>query len=235
MKLGIMQPYFFPYMGYFDLINYSEKWIVFDDVQYIRHGWINRNRILHPTVGWSYIIVPVRHSRDTRIRDVTIVNDGKWEKRILGQLQHYKRSAPHYNQVIGLIEECFAFDSKLISQFNTFLLGRVCAFIGINFEYSYFSEMNLELGTIEGPGDWALKISQALAATEYINPPGGYAIFNKDKFTANNITLTIRNLPTFRYHCPEYEFIPNLSIIDVLMWNEPEAIKAFLDGYQETG
>ena len=125
MKLGIMQPYFFPYLGYFDLINYSEKWVVFDDVQYIRHGWINRNRILHPTNGWSYIIVPVKYSRNTRIREVTIIEDGKWKKRIRGQLQIYKKKAPYYRAVISLVEECFEFNSDSISRFNTFALGKV--------------------------------------------------------------------------------------------------------------
>ncbi|SRR5258706_6686910 len=235
MRLGIMQPYFFPYLGYFDLINYSERWIVFDDAQYIRHGWINRNRILHPTDGWSYIIVPVKYSRNTHIRDVTIIEDGKWRKRILGQLQNYKKKAPYYHKVIGLIEECFDFDCDSISKLNIFALERVCSYLGINFDYSFFSEMRLELGTIEGPGDWALRISQALEAEEYVNPPRGEGLFDKEKFATNRIKLTIRDLPPLAYECPRYEFVPNLSIIDVLMWNSPEVVKNYLDIQRDEG
>ena len=89
MVLGIMQPYFFPYLGYFDLINRCDKWIVFDTPQYIRHGWINRNRILHPQQGWQYIIVPVKkHKRDTPINQIEIVPPALWSPRILGQLMH---------------------------------------------------------------------------------------------------------------------------------------------------
>ena len=235
MKLGIMQPYFFPYLGYFDLINYSEKWIVFDGTQYIRHGWVNRNRILHPAEGWSYISVPVKYSRDTKIRDVTIIKDGKWKKRILGQLQNYKKRAPHFQQVLGLVEECLDFDSDLISKFNTFALEKICAYIGIRFHYSFFSEIKLELGPIAGPGDWALRISEAVGADEYVNPPGGQALFDTEKFTASRIKLTIRNLPTLVYKCPGYEFIPDLSIVDVLMWNAPEVVKNHLDEHLNKG
>lgn len=159
MILGIMQPYFFPYLGYFDLINYSERWIVFDTVQYIRHGWINRNRILHPAEGWSYIIVPVKFSRETAINEVHIAEDGKWKKRIIGQLQHYKKQAPHYRAVINLLEACFAFNGTLLSEFNTLSLQKICTYLGIPFNYSVFSSMNLDLDPVEEPGDWALRIS----------------------------------------------------------------------------
>jgi len=229
MKLGIMQPYFFPYLGYFDLINYSERWIVFDTVQYIRHGWINRNRILHPAKGWSYIIVPVKFSRETTINEVQIAEDGKWQKRIMGQLQHYKRRAPYYQAVIDLLEACFAFKGTLLSEFNTFSLQNICSYLGIPFNYSVFSVMKLGLDSVEGPGDWALRISQSLNAHEYVNPPGGEQLFDRQKFAANQIKLTIRNLPTLQYDCPGYQFEPNLSILDVLMWNEREEVKRYLD------
>ena len=235
MKLGIMQPYFFPYLGYFDLINYTDKWIVFDEVQYIRHGWINRNRILHPSGDWLYIIVPVRHTREMPIREVTIAEDGKWKKRILGQLQHYKRQAPYYDEVMDLMEDCFALEEHRISHFNVFALRKVCAYLGIRFDFAMFSQMNLHLENIEGPGDWALRISQAMGAGEYANPPGGQALFNKERFSASNIKLTIRNLPPLIYDCPGYKFIPNLSIIDVLMWNAAETIMNHLDQHRKKG
>ena len=75
MKLGIMQPYFFPYLGYFDLIHSVDKWVVFDTPQYIRHGWVNRNRILHPESDWQYIIVPLKkHPRNTPIKEIEIAD-----------------------------------------------------------------------------------------------------------------------------------------------------------------
>ncbi len=95
MRLGIMQPYFFPYIGYFDLIHQSDRWVVFDTVQFIRHGWVNRNRILHPYDGWQYIALPTRkHAQKTDIKDVLIADREQAFNKILGQLQHYKKKAP---------------------------------------------------------------------------------------------------------------------------------------------
>jgi hypothetical protein len=232
MKLGIMQPYFFPYLGYFDLINYSTRWIVFDTVQYIRHSWINRNRILHPTSGWQYIIVPLKkYSRETPIKDIMISSDSVWRDRMLGQLQHYRKRAPFFLPVYELLHECLNIREQSISRFNAQILKRVCEYLGIHFEYEMFSEMELDIGPIHGPGDWALRISTTLGVKEYVNPPGGEQLFDKSKFEENSIILTIRHLPTFEYKCHGYDFVPNLSIIDVLMWNEPRSIMDFLRRY----
>ena len=233
MKLGLMQPYFFPYLGYFDVINCVDKWIVFDTVQYIRRGWINRNRILHPKEGWQYVIVPLRkHSRETAIKDVKIANDQPWKERIIGQLQHYRKKAPFFTQTMSLVEDCLSFEDDFISKMNVFILDKVCAHLGIRFDYEFFSEMDLEIGPVEGPGDWALRICEAMGAEEYVNPSGGINIYKEDKFADAGIRLTIRKLPPLEYTCRGYEFIPNLSIIDVLMWNEPEKIKSYLDEHR---
>ena len=235
MKLGIMQPYFFPYLGYFDLINCVDKWIVFDTAQYIRHGWINRNRILHPKEGWQYIIVPLRkHSRDIAIKGVQINNDLDWKRRIIGQLQHYKRRAPYFRETIAFVEDCLFGDclglgESSISRLNAFILNKVCTRLGIRFDYDFFSEMNLELGPVEGPEDWALRISEEMGAEEYMNPLSGADLFDEQEFADSNVKLTLRNLPPFEYSCRGYEFIPGLSIIDLFMWNEPETIKQYLD------
>src|SRR5665648_86327 len=91
MKVGIMQPYFFPYLGYFSLIKNTEQFILFDPVQFIKHGWIERNRILKPQGDWQYISVPlVKHSRDTIIKDIQISNTNDWKQTIFAQLVHYK-------------------------------------------------------------------------------------------------------------------------------------------------
>src|ERR1700752_1667989 len=106
MRLGLMQPYFFPYLGYFDLINCSDRWIVFDTVQYIRRGWMNRNRILHPEKGWQYINVPIkRTSRDIPIFEAETTEPGPWQSRIIGQLNHDRKKAPHDEKTISLISE----------------------------------------------------------------------------------------------------------------------------------
>lgn len=230
MTLGIMQPYFFPYLGYFDLINKSDKWIVFDTPQYIRHGWVNRNRILHPTSGWQYFIVPVKkHQRETPINEIEISDQENWKERILGQLNHYKKKAPNYFGTIEFIKSCFKEDLKLLSEFNAMVISKVCNLLSINFDIEIFSKMGLQIGKIENAGEWALKICEALGAETYINPPGGENIFDKNEFQTKNINLVIQDFENMIYTVRGNEFVPDLSIIDVLMWNEPKEIKKYLD------
>ena len=92
-----------------------------------------------------------------------------------------------------------------------------------------FSEMNLTLSEVNGPGDWALRISEALGAEEYVNPKGGAGLFDVEEFTNANISLTIRDFPNMEYNCQGYQFEPGLSIIDMMMWNSPAEIRAYLD------
>ena len=230
MTLGIMQPYFFPYLGYFDLINKSDKWIVFDTPQYIRHGWVNRNRILHPTSGWQYFIVPVKkHHRETPIYEIEISDQENWQERILGQLNHYKKKAPNYFGTIEFIKSCFEENLIFLSEFNTMVLSKLCNLLRIDFDIEIFSKMDLQIGKIENPGEWALRICEALGAETYINPPGGETIFDKNEFEAKKINLVIQDFENMKYPVRGNEFVADLSIIDVLMWNEPKEIKKYLD------
>jgi hypothetical protein len=233
MKLALMQPYFFPYLGYFDIINSVNKWIVFDTAQYIRSGWIHRNRILHARKGWQYIIIPVKkHSHKKVIKDIMIDNEQNWKSKIIGKHQHYKKKAPYFDETIAFVEDCLAIEENFISRLNVSILDKVCSRLGIRFNYSFLSEVNTELGPLEGPGDWGLRVSEEMAAEEYVNPPGGAHLFDEHKFRHSNIKLTIRNLPSFEYSCIGYDFIPNLSIIDLFMWNKPETIKQYLGTHQ---
>jgi hypothetical protein len=234
VKLGIMQPKFFPWLGYFDLVNMVDEWIVFDTPQYERHRWMNRNRVLHPNTGWQYITVPLRkHPRDIPTNQVEIAMETDWRERILRQLQHYKKKAPYYKQVVGFLEECFSEVSPNLSETNVITFRKTCQRLGIATPIRVFSQMNLVLeGVIEGPGDWALEISRAVGASEYINPIGGAALFDRKRFEEHGIKLTIQSFTSMIYDCSPYQFEPALSIIDVMMWNPPAKIKHYLDTFR---
>jgi hypothetical protein len=234
MKLGIMQPYLFPYLGYFDLINRTDKWVVFDIVNYKPKSWMNRNRVLHPTNGWQYISVPVeKKSRGTKMFDTTIVDVNAAGDLIIKQLEHYKNNrAPFTNQVINLIESSFEIgNTKSLVKLNVKALKNTCDYLGMDFDYSFCSEMDFELPQISHAGQWALEISALLGADEYINPPGGRDIFREEEFTARNIKLSFTKVEDFKYDCSPYTFVEHLSIIDVLMWNSPDKVKAALDSF----
>ena len=230
MKLGIMQPYFFPYVGYFDCIYKTDRWIVFDVVQYTPKSWMTRNRILHPSSGWQYIKVPVKkHKRFAKIKDIKVKAPEEAKERIAGQLQHYKKKAPYFRQVLGLVEDAFSRRlSDSLVDINIAAMAAVCERIEIPFEYEVLSKMGIELPEIEHPGQWALEISHALRADTYINPPGGRELFRSEEFKRRDINLEFAKLVSFEYSCPGYAFIPHLSILDVLMWNAPESVTAYL-------
>ena len=229
MKLGIKQPYFFPHLGYFDLINYSDEWVIFDTVQYIRKGWMNRNRILHPTKGWQYVGVPIRkHRRNTVISDIRIDDTTDWRLKILNQIQHY-RKAPYFTQTCDLVSHCLNVEEENLGMLNGTILREVCKYLGIPFSCRYYSEMDLSVGHIGGPGDWALRISDTLGASEYVDSSGIVGYFDPLEFESLGIGLTILDKPPMEYAPRGYKFVPRLSIIDVLMWNLPEQVMEYLN------
>ena len=173
-----------------------------------------------------------KHSRDALISDVEAATDGAWKRRLLGQLTHYKKSAPHYASAVDTVEQVLDTDETSVAKVNGRCLKIVCERLGIGFEEEYFSEMGLELGTIEGPGDWAFEISRVLKADEYVNPPGGRDLFDPEKFAAAGIDLNIRTFPNMEYPTGRFGFEPGLSIIDVMMWNSMDDIKSYLDSLE---
>ena len=179
MRLGIMQPYFFPYLGYFSLIKHVDKFILFDTAQFIRHGWIERNRILKPGGGWQYFSVPLcKHSQKTPINKIEINNQISWKSKILAQMVHYKK-APYYEAVIHLLQDIFQEDFKDIVSFDWCSLKKVCDYLDIKTEITVFSTMELHIEDANAPDEWALNICKSLPNTdEYWNPPGGKDFFD---------------------------------------------------------
>jgi hypothetical protein len=236
VKLAAMQPYFFPYLGHFDLANQADMWIVYDVAQYIRHGWVNRNRVLHPTSGWQYIVVPVRKHRYTApINQIEIVSEIDWKTSIFRKLQHYHMDAPCYSEVIRFLGDCFSGSECNLARLNVDLFRRTCRCLGIGTPIHVVSEMNLTLAPAHGPEELALSLCQAVGASEYINPPGGAALYNADRFVERGITLTIQSFENMPYDCGRFRYEPALSIIDVMMWNSPGRIKHYLETWRLHG
>lgn len=230
MRIGIMQPYFFPYLGYYSLIRNTDSFIFLDSVQYIRHGWINRNRILKPETGWQYIIVPLKNKGfGTLIGDMEIENEQDWRGRVLRQLHHYKTKAPFYKSTLSLVESCLDIETRSIVELNENILKKTCDYLGMQVNLEVFNKMQLPIGPIEKPGDWALEISIALQAKEYWNPVGGKEIFEPDRFRRNGISLKLLKNNLQPYQQKRAEFEPGMSIIDVLMFNDIERTLHLID------
>jgi hypothetical protein len=231
--LAGMQPYFFPYLGYFALIKQSDLFIIADTVQYIERGWIERNRILKPKDGWQYIKVPLaRHSHKAMIKDVRIRTDVPWREKVFRQLEHYKKKAPYYSEVVSFLREAMLNNKDSITILNTHLLSETCKYIGISFNTEIFSELNVNIDHPEDADEWALNTCKSLKYSTYINPPGGESFYERSKYVKSGIKLKFLRLNLRPYHQGGEYFQEALSIIDVMMFNSPPEIRAMLDDYQ---
>jgi len=229
ISMGLMQPYFFPYLGYFELIHRVDLWVVLDVVQYIRRGWMNRNRILHPTSGWQYINVPVvKHRRDDAITRIHVSDTSDWRGKLSRQFVHYQPHANHFETVRDVLSNCLDSSEPTLNRLNVHILSVLCEHLEIPFRYLFLSEMGLSLPTVSEPDEWALNVCQALGAGEYVNPSGGHHLYSQDRFSAAGITLTLLEKSDFTYRCAPYTFVPDLSILDAMMWNSKSDIQAYL-------
>jgi len=228
MKLAIMQPYFFPYLGHFALIAATNRWVAFDVVQYQPRSWMNRNRVLHPRSGWQYVGVPVRKSpRGTPIHEITMANKDAALTRIIRQLDHYRRVAPFHGRVVDLVRAAFAATpTDKLADLAAAGLREVCGYLGMDIHWSRGSDLPLSPAAIEHPGDWALAISRMLGASCYVNPAGGRHLFRPEDWRTAGIDLAFLDQPPFRYSCGRRQWIENLSILDVLMWNDAPTTRA---------
>ena len=227
MKTAIMQPYFMPYIGYFQLIYNTDRFILLDDVQFARHGWIERNRILRQGGDWLYIKVPVKrkNGRETKIREVEIDNALPWKEKILAQLQGYKRKAPFYYDTVRVIQDVFSNEYGSITCLNRDALAGICRYLGIDREIKIFSDMGLEIAEPEASDEWALNICRALSdVSEYWNPQGGAVFFDRGKYERSGIPIRFIEPVIEPYFQGSSNFQGSLSIIDVMMFNPVEAI-----------
>jgi hypothetical protein len=225
-----MQPYFFPYIGYWQLIDAVDCFVLFDEAQYIKQGWVNRNRILKPGGGWQYIQVPVaKHPMSTSIRDVQIAAGSKWKSRMLNQVAQYKRHAPFYGETVAAVEAVLMNgDEQSIGALNCRIVREVCALLSIDTDILVSSAHRFDYSEVKDTGDWAFAHATQLGATELVNPSGGFGLLDAGKFKARGIGLSLIESPDIAYSQSGAPFESSLSIIDVLMHNGIAGTKALL-------
>jgi hypothetical protein len=230
MKLAIMQPYFFPYLGYFQLINAVDCFVIHDDAQYIKGGWINKNRILLNN-DYFNIGIPLRHDSSTkRINERYFIGDTKkFKLKVIRQIENAYRIAPNFKQVFPFISELVRFEEINLSKYNTYCLSECCKFLMIKTPFYLSSEIN-KLGGTKGD-ERVININHEMGAEIYINPVGGVNLYNKDSFRKEEIELKFLISEDHAYKQFSDDFVPNMSIIDLLMFNSIESTKKLLKQY----
>jgi hypothetical protein len=230
MKLAIMQPYFLPYIGYWQLINAVDKFVIYDNIQYTKSGWIRRNRIL--LNGKDFMIsLPVKKDSDfLDIKDRYLSDNFLNEKnKIKNQITAAYRKAPYFKLVMPIIERILDNEEKnlFLYLYNSILL--VKEYLNINTELIISSSINMN-HTLKSQ-DRVLEICKQLKADHYINPIGGTKLYDKEEFKKHGIKLSFLKTDDIIYKQFDNEFIPNLSIIDVMMFNSREEIKNMLEKF----
>lgn len=229
MKLGIMQPYFLPYIGYFQLINAVDKYVVYDNIQYTKKGWFNRNRILQNGKDLLISIPLVKDSDYLEVKD-RFVSDAFDRKKLLNQIKESYRKAPYFTEIIPLIEEVVNFEDTNLFNYIYNSIKVICKQLNINTEIIISSSINID-HSLKGQ-DKVIAFCKELKANNYYNAIGGKELYTKDDFENEQIKLHFLSSNKVEYKQFNNEFVPWLSILDVMMFNSPEEIDKMLNDYE---
>lgn len=232
MKIAIMQPYFMPYIGYFQMIKSVDKFVFYDDVNFIKKGWINRNRILVNNKDFIFSIPLTKISQNQTINKtyINLETFEIWREKFNQTLFLNYKKAPNFKVVSVLLDEVFNSGSKTISRLAIESVIVISKYLQLKTEFLVSSEMyeNREFNRKER----LIDICKKENASHYINPIGGQELYKKEDFLAENIQLDFIKSKPIEYHQFKDEFTPWLSIIDVLMFNSVGEIVKMLDKYE---
>tara|TARA_Y100000389_G_scaffold152542_1_gene152571 strand:+ start:369 stop:1058 length:690 start_codon:yes stop_codon:yes gene_type:complete len=227
MKIAIMQPYLLPYIGYWQLINTVDRFIIFDDVNYINKGYINRNKILVEGKPYQFTLELVGASQNKLINEIQI---GKNSNKILKTIElNYKKSL-YFKNVFPLIEDIFNQEDNNLAKFIGYSLKKITDYLEIDVSFAYSSEIvkNNDLKN----QDKIINICEKLNAKEYINLMGGLDLYDKEIFRSKNIRLSFIETKKIKYKQFNNKFVPFLSIIDIMMHNNKNLIAHMLKNFK---
>ena len=227
MTLGIMQPYFMPYIGYWQLMAAVDTYVVYDDVNYIKGGWVSRNNILLHGKKHMFTITLNGASPNKLFNEITIKDDFKKFSRLI---ESAYRKAPYYAEVSALLEKIYSYEDKSLGAFMMNSFQVVLDYLEIDTKLVLSS-------TIEKDNDLRGKekvkyICHLLGADTYYNAIGGQELYDKNDFKADGIDLHFVKTELSPYPQLNNEFVPGLSMIDVLMFNHPIEVKQLLTNYK---
>lgn len=226
MKLAIMQPYLFPYIGYFQLVAAVDKFVFYDDVNFIKNGWINRNRMLLGNQV-RYLTVPLRGaSRSLKINEVRVEPHERWLRKLLESIRHAYAKAPQYPHVSALIEQILAAPLESISLLASHTVTEICRYLEIDTE---FVPSSTKYGNAQLRGtERVIDICSIEQAHTYVNLPGGRQLYDGEAFSTRGVDLSFIEPNLRPYAQFDDAFHPALSILDVLMFNNKGSVRDML-------
>ncbi|MDH5934309.1 WbqC family protein [Vibrio splendidus] len=227
MRLAVMQPYLFPYLGYYQLVGSADKFVIYDDVNYIKHGYINRNSILVSGKAQRFTIAVPGMSQNKKISELNYDNN---VKKLLKTIEQSYRKAPNFDAVFSLVREVLLDPNRSISNIAGNSIRSVFEYLDINKEILLSSDIgnNKSLNAKER----LIEMTQLLGCDHYVNSPGGQELYSKSYFINKGVNLSFINTLPYSYSQDSTDFVPHLSIIDVLMWNSREDVCRLLTNYE---
>jgi len=221
MKLGIMQPYFFPYIGYFQLIAAVDKFIIYDNIKYTKKGWINRNRMLQNGKDVMFSL-PLKSDSDyLTVCERDLATDFNRDK-LLNQIKGAYRRAPYFATTFPLVEEIVRHGDANLFRFLHHSIVKTCKYLGITTEIRIASGLAIDHNLKNQTK--VLALCEAVGASTYVNAIGGMELYSKETFRAKGIDLQFIQAKPLEYPQFDNQFVPWLSIIDVMMFNSKKKI-----------
>lgn len=229
LKLAIMQPYLFPYLGYFQLIRAVDTFVVYDDVNYIKGGWINRNFILSQGLP-QRITLPLQGASPNRL--ICEVSVGAGRNKLVESIRQRYSKAPQFSTVFPFIAEILMQQESNLARFLDSGLRGICTYLGLQPRWLVSSSLSKD-NLLRGQ-EKVLAISEQLGAGHYINPIGGKELYDRQAFARKGMRLSFIQSKPAIYRQFAKRFVPNLSIIDVMMFNDKEQCASLLQEYELT-
>lgn len=230
-RIAVMQPYLLPYIGYFHLARASTLFVFYDDVNYITRGWINRNRILLNGVPHTFTVPLSNASQNRLIRDTPLSISPSWLSKFERTMRYAYGKAPQFDAVMPMLAELFARSHQDIGSLAMDSVATVFHHLGLPFEFERASELSPVTRGLE-KSERLIRIARDCGFSKYVNALGGKVLYTKEHFQMKGIDLSFIASEPIVYQQFSNEFVPWLSIIDVLMFNEPAEVRALLDRYK---
>jgi hypothetical protein len=227
MKLAVMQPYLFPYIGYWQLINAVDYFVIYDDVNFIKKSFINRNSVLVNNESKLITLELFGASQNKQINEIEVGNN--FEKVLKTIELNYKR-APYFESAFPVFNKVLRNKEKNLAKYIGFSLINISEYLGIKTKFLYSS--NIKKNNDLTAHEKILEIAKILKASHYINPIGGKNIYDKDIFAKKNIDLSFLSPSYIEYKQFNDKFEPNLSIIDIMMFNNKKEIASSFLRYE---
>lgn len=229
MIVGIMQPYFIPYIGYWQLLNAVDQYVIYDDVNYIKGGWINRNKILINGTPKYFNIPMLGASPNKLINEVEVNHDENILNKNLRVIEAAYGKAPFFNDVFPLIKEMLKCEEDNIASYIATSTAIICTYLDIRTRLIMSSDLDKD-NTLAGQ-DKVLEICRILGATDYYNAIGGRELYSFTEFEKRGIKLHFLRRNEIRYRQFGDQFYPDLSIVDIMMFNSKKTVKDMLNEY----